>query len=231
MQVQDVLCSAILPGDIQKGLAFAVAAMAREPAAFEESHETVQSYLDRLRELILAKCAEAATIRFLRAHGVKYLPVDFDGPAELMALRIKTETALIRPMHVSDAPVGVEDILRAHALLWLAPGRNEWPLRKRVDRLIFTFTSGRLTVTLQQDLMQLLQPVSPPALENFSVSARRLQVFLAAAPSVQECELRFRRLPAGHACTPFEQGLPYPAMGCPIRELSAFRRVVEWGGV
>ncbi len=231
MQSQDILCSAILAEDVQKGLRFAVATTAGHRPLTSDHLDAVQAYLNRVRELVLAKCAEAATVRFLRAHGVNCLPANVEASPELMALRIKKEVVLIRPYHFADEQVQAADILRAYALLWNGHDHDEWRLRHQVDRLIFAYTSGRLWITLQQDLSTLLKPSPSLQSDHIHLSTEALQVFLAAAPSVQECEQSFRQLPAGKRCLPFQNGLPYPAMGCPVRRLTAFRRVVEWGGV
>jgi hypothetical protein len=108
---------------------------------------------------------------------------------------------------------------------------DQWAKRGSYHRYLFAFFDGEMRLTLRQNLTVLLNLTRPPKREEIVLKLDHARIFLAAAPDISECENKFKKIRAGTYCVQYPQGTRIDNMGCLIKELTAFKRVVHWGGV
>ena len=233
MKFGEILCTAVLPRDIDRGMNYALQSLPYTFDRMRYGEETIEAYLRRLRNITIGKCAEAAVIRFLRSHGVRHSSIEGATPhtrPDRFDLRIGNEIVDIKTFRIPEKCAEAEKLIDALALVPDDSSQDQWQHRRHYDRFIFGFFAGRFSLTLQQGLPMLLRG-EPPSRENIILSTENVRIFITAAPSVAECQAVFRTLPAGTVCLQYPGGTRIRNMGCRIRELTAFQSVVHWGGV
>ncbi len=229
MTAEEVICSAVLPRDCEQGIAMALQRLTRE--AERPAAESLSGQLQWLRGEVIAACIETAVHRFLRAHGIRHGPAPCEAIAGWRVLQVQNERVGLVHFALPAQHARADRIINALALVRREGNAAPWPQRHSVDRILFAFTAGEFSLTYQMSLRHtddqeaFLQPA------NFQFRSKHFRVFLTAAPTVAECERRFRRLPQKTHCLQFPKGVPWRAVGCRIRELTAFSAVCTWGGV
>ncbi len=234
MEAREIICSAVLPQDIQRGLDYAVRSLPYTIDRMNYGRQTIEAHLKRLRNIALGKCAEAALIRFLRAHGVQHNSIEgktrFDRP-DLFDLRIHGEIVDVKAFWLADQYAQTDQIINALALIPNRDANDQWALRHRYHRYIFLFFTGRFRLVLKQRLATILHDPRPLTTEELHIKSHNLRIFITAAPTVTECEEKFRRIRKRTRCLQYPFGTRIENMGCRIRDLTAFAQVVQWGGV
>ncbi|RME01529.1 MAG: hypothetical protein D6814_01325 [Calditrichaeota bacterium] len=234
MDAGDVVCTAILQKDIEKGLEYALASLPYTFDRMKYGRKTTEAYLKRMENITMGKCAEAAIIRFLRAHGVRHSSTTGVTPftePDYFDLRIGDEIVDIKTFRLPEKYASAKWIINALALIPNQSPKDQWSQRHHYHRYVFGFFAGKLSLTLRQELSALLHKSDRVGKNEVRVSQQEARIFLTAAPNIAECEQKFRRIPAGSKCLQYPRGTRIENMGCWIRELTAFRKVVEWGGV
>lgn len=234
MKPGDVICSAVLQQDIEKGIDYAIRSIRHTFDRMHYGAKTTEAYLKRLRNIALGKCAEAAIIRFLRAHGVPHSSLEGATPEtepDRFDLRIGDAVVDIKSFFLAERYADARHVVNALALVPNQTAQDQWANRARYQRYIFVFVAGKFALNLRQQLKHFLDAAHVPTHDEVNISASRLRLFLTAAPTIAECEQKFHRIRARTKCLQYPYGTRIDNMGCLIRELTAFKSVVTWGGV
>ncbi len=231
MTTNEILCNAVLSSDIEKGLDDAVRNFSIKKNL---ANRPMQDYLAALQRHCVRVCSERALIRFLHNHGVSH---NFALASEARK-RIYEKICLIGETRVRLITYQLPDTfskahhaLEAMALVANAKRANLWHDREQFDRYVFVFFAGNLRISLRQTLSDLLRPSGTIARESVIAESNQCVTYVTAAPTVQQCEKLFQPVAAGSKCVQFPEGAPLEFAGCAVRQLTAFRRVVSWGGV
>lgn len=234
MQAGEVVCNAILHQDLQRGLDYALKSISFTYDRMRFGRNTTEAYLKRLRNITLGKCAEAAIVRFLRAHGVRHSSFEGATPHTLpdrFDLKIAGTIVDIKSYTLPEKHARADRVINALALIPNDHPADQWQHRQRFGRYVFVFIAGLFSVTLQLDLNHLLDQEHILSREEINVSASNLRAFLTAAPTIQECEAKFHRVRPKTRCLQYPYGTRIENMGCLVRDLTAFSSVFQWGGV
>ncbi|MFQ5629557.1 MAG: hypothetical protein ACE5I1_12410 [bacterium] len=231
MKPGDIICTAVLPQDIEKGLEYALQSLPYTFDRMKYGSVTTNAHLKRLQKITLGKCAEAVLSRFLHSHGVSHQALagaTAHTDPDRFDFRIDNKVIDLKSFAVPEKHAKAEFIANALALV----PADQWRKRNRYHRFIFAFFAGELHLTLRQSLSDLLDASSrPPKREEIILKAEGARIFLTAAPEISECENKFRKIHAGTRCVQYPHGTRIDNMGCRISELTAFKSVVHWGGV
>jgi hypothetical protein len=226
MKPEEMICLAVLQQDVEQGLHDA---LAPSQHAFQREHgtETTKAYLERLQKITQGKSAAVVVERFLRNHGIAHQARAGKRKQHEFDLRIKNEKIRLKSFAVPEKYAKAEFVVNALALV----PADEWLKRNNFHRYIFVYFAGKLRLTLQQSLSVLLSARRPPKRDEIVLKSGNVRLFLTAAPAISECEKRFKKIRAKTRCVQFPRGTRVDCMGCRVAELTAFKRVVQWGGV
>jgi len=232
MQAEEIICLAILPEDVAAGVDY----------AYRSLHFTFDrmgyggDLVRRLGKIALGKSCEATLLRFLRQHGIPHISREGATPhtqPDRFDVRVLNEIVDLKTFHVPDAVARPDKIVHCLALIPCHQQNDQWSKRRRFDRQLFGFFKGNFRYKLRSDQLQTARHAKPrgkrkmPAREAIEVMSAPSILFMAAAPSIVECEARFVLIKAGTRCMQYPHGTRIDNMGCEISRLTSFRDFMD----
>ncbi|MDZ7289822.1 MAG: hypothetical protein ONB44_04740 [candidate division KSB1 bacterium] len=217
MRAEEIICLAILPLDVEAGMYYALRSL----------HYTFDrmGYKDdlarRLAKIALGKTCEATLIRFLRQHAIPHLSKEGETPhtdPDRFDLRILNEVVDLKTFGVPDQVAQPERLLNCLALVPCHHRNDQWSKRKNYERFLFGFCKGTMKIRLKKK-----EPPAKFTLEDFELGSVPTILYLAAAPTIAECEKLFHLVQRGTVCPQYPGGTRIDNMGCRIGDLSSFQ--------
>ncbi len=179
----------------------------------------------RLAKIALGKTCEATLIRFLRQHAIPHLSTEGATPhtdPDRFDLRILNEVVDLKTFGVPDQVAQPERLLNCLALVPNHHRHDQWSRRGHYERFLFGFFKGKMRVQLNKSessephRQESIEPVSVPTI-----------LYLAAAPTIAECEKKFHPVRRGTVCPQYPGGTRIDNMGCRIGELTSFQNFLN----
>jgi hypothetical protein len=175
----------------------------------------------RLSKIALGKTCETTLIRFLRQHAVPHLSTEGATPhtdPDRFDLRVLNEVVDLKTFGVPDQVARPERLVHCLALVPNHHRQDQWSRRQRYERFLFGFFKGKMRLQLKNAAAKKefhredLEVVNTPAI-----------LYLAAAPTIAECEKQFHPVRRGAICPQYPKGTRIDNMGCRIGELTSFQ--------
>lgn len=227
MKPEEIVCTAVLPQDIARSREFIAHALSHLPG---HAVKTLVALHQHLQRLLIGKCVELATERFLQGHGIahqSYPQHELTLQSARLFFRIKNENVELKFAEVPAGAAAAEQIVQLHALVPVA----QWRKHKRIARYLFAFFAGDLRIVINQAVSSLYGAEKMAKPEQIELKGKHGRIFLTACPSRAECEQHFRQMDAVRIATISHCENADIYMACRVAELTAFQRAVQWGGV
>jgi hypothetical protein len=161
-------------------------------------------------------------IRFLRQHAVPHLGGEGATPQtdpDRFDLRILNEVADLKTFSVPDQVAQPARLLRCLALVPNHHQKDQWSRRRHYERFLFGFTKGRLAVQIKKT-----DGSARLSRDGVELASTPNILYLAAAPTIAECEKIFYPVRRGTICPQYPGGTRINNMGCRISELTSFQQ-------
>lgn len=217
MRAEEIICLAILPAEVEAGLRYALQSLNYTFDRMGYKDDAVQ----RLAKIALGKTCEATLIRFLRQHAIPHLSTEGATPhtdPDRFDLRVLNEVVDLKTFSVPDQVAQPERLLNCLALVPNHYQQDQWSKRRHYERFLFGFFKGKLRLQLIN--AENKKVISRDAVELVSVPTI---FYLAAAPTIDECEKQFHAVRHGTVCPQYPNGTRIDNMGCRIRELTSIQ--------
>jgi len=230
MHKEEILCLAVLPEDLTEGRRYAQFSIHYTFDRMAFGVDDTTALCRRLAKIIQGKTCEVALVRFLRRHGIAHTTREGQTPhtdPDRFDLRILNQIVDLKTFAV---PAAVAKPARLLNCLGLVPDhhpRDQWSRRGHYARFVFGFFEGRLMVRLAPRAEQLLTQRAPLNDDHLQVEATPLKFYVTAAPTIADCEAKFRKVRAGTRCPQYSRGTRIDNMGCRVGELSSFREFIS----
>jgi hypothetical protein len=218
MRAEEIICLAILPADVEAGLDYALQSL-----HYTFDRMSYQNDLPRrLAKITLGKTCETTLIRFLRQHAVPHLSAEGATPhtdPDRFDLRILNEVADLKTFSVPDQVAQPSRLLHCLALVPNHHQNDQWIRRRHYQRFLFGFIKGRLFVQIKK-----LGGSAGLERSDLELAFTPNILYLAAAPTIAECEKLFYPVRAGTICPQYPDGTRINNMGCRIGDLTSFQQ-------
>ncbi|MDZ7267978.1 MAG: hypothetical protein ONB48_10250 [candidate division KSB1 bacterium] len=221
MRAEEIICLAILPEEVAAGIAYACRSLHH---TFDRMNYGADAGR-RFNKIATGKACEATLTRFLRRHGIPHLSCEGETPhtqPDHFDLRILNEVVDLKTFHLPEAVARPAAMLACLALVPSQNGHDQWGRRHRYQRYVFAFSRGRLRG-------HLALAAGPARLrpEAVRLTSAPTHLFVAAAPTIAECERHFRRVAAGTICPQYPRGTRIENHGCEIAHLTSFQSFLD----
>ena len=217
MRAEEIICLAILPAEVEAGLRYALQSLRYTFDRMGYRDDAAQ----RLAKIALGKTCEATLVRFLRQHAIPHLSAEGATPhtdPDRFDLRVLNEIVDLKTFSVPDQVAQPDRLLNCLALVPNHHRQDQWSKRQHYERFLFGFFKGKLR--LQFKNAENRKDFSREEVELTSVSAI---FYLAAAPTIGECEKQFHTVRHGTVCPQYPNGTRIDNMGCRIGELTSMQ--------
>jgi hypothetical protein len=217
MRAEEMICLAILPADVEAGLRYALQSLNYTFDRMGYKNDAAQ----RLAKIALGKTCEATLMRFLRQHAIPHLSAEGATPhtdPDRFDLRVLNEIVDLKTFGVPDQVAQPDRLLHCLALVPDHHAKDQWSKRQNYERFLFGFFKGKMR--LQFESAEANSEVSRDEVEVASVPTI---FYLAAAPTVVECEKQFHAVRRGTVCPQYPHGTRIDNMGCRIGALASFQ--------
>ncbi len=224
MRVEEIICLAILPEEVAAGIAYACRSL---NYTFDRMNYGAD-FGRRFNKIATGITCEATLTRFLRQHAIPHLSREGATPytqPDRFDLRILNEVVDLKTFHLPETVAQPAAMLTCLALVPSQQGHDQWSKRQRYQRYVFGFSKGRLRGRIALAAGRRKLATLTPEMVRLTSSPSHL--FLAAAPTVAECEQRFRRLAAGTICPQYPRGTRIENHGCEIAQLTSFQNFLD----
>jgi hypothetical protein len=217
MRPEEMICLAILPADVQAGLRYALQSLNYTFDRMGYKDDAAQ----RLSKIALGKTCEATLIRFLRQHAIPHLSTEGATPhtdPDRFDLRVLNEVVDLKTFGVPDQVARPERLLHCLALVPNHHAKDQWSRRRHYERFLFGFFKGKMRLQIKTaDAKKELQ------FDDVELMIAPAILYLAAAPTIAECERYFHPVHRGVVCPQYPRGTRIDNMGCRIGELTSFQ--------
>lgn len=213
MRAEEIICLAILPTEVEAGLRYALQSLHYTFDRMGYRDDAAQ----RLAKIALGKTCEATLIRFLRQHAIPHLSTEGTTPhtdPDRFDLRVLNEIVDLKTFSVPDQVAQPDRLLNCLALVPNHHQQDQWSKRQHYERFLFGFFKGKMR--LQFKKAEGHKDLGREEVELISVPAI---FYLAAAPTIGECEKKFHAVRHGTVCPQYPNGTRIDNMGCRIGEL------------
>lgn len=217
MRAEEIICLAILPAEVEAGLRYALQSLRYTFDRMGYRDDAAQ----RLAKIALGKTCEATLVRFLRQHAIPHLSAEGATPhtdPDRFDLRVLNEIVDLKTFSVPDQVAQPDRLLNCLALVPNHHRQDQWSKRQHYERFLFGFFKGKLR--LQFKTTGNRKDFSRDEVELTSVPAI---FYLAAAPTIGECEKQFHSVQQGTVCPQYPNGTRINNMGCRIGELTSMQ--------
>lgn len=217
MRAEEIICLAILPAEVEAGLRYALQSLRYTFDRMGYRDDAAQ----RLAKIALGKTCEATLVRFLRQHAIPHLSAEGATPhtdPDRFDLRVLNEIVDLKTFSVPDQVAQPDRLLNCLALVPNHHRQDQWSKRQHYERFLFGFFKGKLR--LQFKNAENREDLSREEIELTSVPAI---FYLAAAPTIGECEKQFHTVRHGTVCPQYPNGTRIDNMGCRIGELTSMQ--------
>ena len=217
MRAEEMICLAILPADVEAGLRYALQSLNYTFDRMGYKDDAAQ----RLAKIALGKTCEATLIRFLRQHAIPHLSTEGATPhtdPDRFDLRVLNEVVDLKTFSVPDQVAQPPRLLHCLALVPNHHAKDQWSRRQHYERFIFGFFKGKMR-------LQLKSATEKKELQRDDIESMTVPTifYLAAAPTIVECEKQFHSVRRGAICPQYPNGTRIHNMGCRIGELNSFQ--------
>lgn len=217
MRAEEIICLAILPAEVEAGLHYALQSLHYTFDRMGYKDDAAQ----RLAKIALGKTCEATLLRFLRQHAIPHLSAEGATPhtdPDRFDLRVLNEIVDLKTFGVPDQVAQPERLVNCLALVPAQHRQDQWSRRQHYERFLFGFFKGKMR--LQFKNAELKKDLGRGEVELTSVPAI---FYLAAAPTIGECEKQFHAVRHGTVCPQYPNGTRIDNMGCRIGELTSIQ--------
>jgi hypothetical protein len=217
MRAEEVTCLAILPADVEAGLRYALQSLNYTFDRMGYKNDAAQ----RLAKIALGKTCEATLIRFLRQHAIPHLSAEGATPhtdPDRFDLRVLNEVVDLKTFGVPDQVAQPARLVHCLALVPNHHEKDQWSRRQHYERFIFGFFKGKMRLQ-----MKLATGKKEFQREDIEAMTTPTILYLAAAPTIGECEKQFHAVQRGAICPQYPNGTRIDNMGCRISELTSFQ--------
>jgi hypothetical protein len=231
MQKEDILCLAILPDDVIVGRRYARLSIHYTFDRMDFGLREETAFTRRLAKIVQGKTCEATLVRFLRDHGIAHTTHDGVTPhtdPDRFDLRILNQIVDLKTFAVPRAVATPTRLLNCLCLVPDHHARDQWSRRGRYARFVFGFLRGRFSVRLTPGVYESLQAKIPVNDDDMQIEETPMQLYISAAPSIAECERRFRKIRRGTRCPQYPRGTRIDNMGCRAGDLPSFREFINF---
>jgi hypothetical protein len=217
MRAEEIICLAILPADVEAGVAYARKSLhyTFDRMGFKDDPER------RVTKIALGKTCEATLIRFLRQHAIPHLSTEGATPhtaPDRFDLRILNEVVDLKTFGVPDQVAHPDRLLHCLALVPCHHRKDQWSRRSKYERFLFGFFKGKMRVELKA-----AEDSKTADEQSIKISSVPAMLYLTAAPTIAECEEHFHYIRRGAICPQYPGGTRIKNMGCRIGELTSFQ--------
>lgn len=217
MRAEEIICLAILPEDVEVGLAYA-----KKSLHYTFDRMGYKEDLNRrLVKIAIGKTCEATLTRFLGQHAIPHLSGEGATPhtdPDKFDLRILNEVVDLKTFNVPDQVAQPDRLLHCLALVPCQRRNDQWQQRHNYERFLFGFFKGKMRLDIEAAANQKTSTAS-----EITVASAPTTLYLAAAPTITECENLFRSIRRGAICPQYPGGTRIKNMGCRIGELTSFQ--------
>lgn len=232
MRAEEMLCLAILPEDLVAGIGYALQSLhyTFDRMRFGDNEHR------RFYNIALGKSCEATLVRFLRQHGIPHLSRQGATPhtqPDHFDLRVMQEIVDLKTFKVPQDVATPSRLLDCLALVPDHHARDQWARRQHYQRYLFGYFAGELRLQRHTPARQqgnaAAASISIIQVKNMALKVLRQPrvLYVAAAPSIAECEQHFSIVAPGSKCTQYPGGTRIRNRGCPIAELTSFNKFLN----
>jgi len=228
MHKEEILCLAVLPADLSEGRRYAQLSINHTFDRMAYGAVDAAALRRRLAKIIQGKTCEAALLRFLRSHGIAHTSRDGQTPhtdPDRYDLRILKQVVDLKTFSLPSGVAVPERLLNCLALVPDHHQHDQWLRRIRYARFVFGFLDRRLSVRWPEPGDGALP--STILDEHIHYEGKFLKLFITAAPTIAECENKFRKIRLGTRCPQYPGGTRIDNMGCRVAELTSFRAFIN----
>jgi hypothetical protein len=217
MRAEEIICLAILPADVEAGMAYA-----KKSLHYTFDRMGYKEDLNRrLVKIAIGKTCETTLTRFLRQHAIPHLSGEGATPhtdPDRFDLRILNEVVDLKTFNVPDQVAQPDRLLHCLALVPCQHRNDQWQQRHNYERFLFGFFKGKMRIAIDATANS-----KTDAGNEAKATSAPTTFYLAAAPLIAECESRFRSIRRGAICPQYPGGTRIKNMGCRIGELTSFQ--------
>jgi hypothetical protein len=217
MGAEEMTCLAVLPAEVDAGLRYALQSLNYTFDRMGYKDDAAR----RLAKIALGKTCEATLVRFLRQHAIPHLSTEGATPhtdPDRFDLRVLNEVVDLKTFSVPDQVARPERLVHCLALVPNHHQQDQWSRRQQYERFLFGFFKGKMRLQLKTG-----DAAKSPGREDIELIGAPAILYLAAAPTIAECEQRFRPVRHGTVCPQYPHGTRIDNMGCRISELTSFQ--------